>query len=429
MSFGPVAGDKSAGNSDLHAESIVRGDCPIVLRRIDGPEASELFVHCRPPTGMTEGAAQAEAVYSEICDVLAAEGASFGSVVSETVFLRNLRTSVASVREARDRVLAACAGASHRPATTEIEQPPLDERAWLEVSVQAVLPNESPPRFEPIDARPVCGCAECDRAQGLRIHIGEEVRFHAGGLCGPGDTAYEQTLGMFALAEDLLRRAGMEFSDVVRTWIHLREIDRDYGDLNRARRAFFAARGIDPVPASTGIGGGPVSEAHDLCLSLYAVKAGRPAIRTVMTSPTLNEAMQYGADFVRGMKVVETNKVALHVSGTASIDEDGRTAHPDDFEAQADRMLVNVAALLKKQGANFGDVVSAITYLKNPADAGRLRKKLQEAGFEGFPNALVVAPICRPDLLCETEALAVLPKSAPPHRTAARDVRGGALAR
>ena len=30
---------------------------------------------------------------------------------------------------------------THRPATTEIEQPPLDERACLEVSVQAVLPN------------------------------------------------------------------------------------------------------------------------------------------------------------------------------------------------------------------------------------------------------------------------------------------------
>ena len=64
---------------------------------------------------------------------------------------------------------------------------------------------------------------------------------------------------MFGLAEDLLRQAGMEFRDVVRTWIHLRDIDRDYADLNRARREFFAARGIDPVPASTGIGGGPVS--------------------------------------------------------------------------------------------------------------------------------------------------------------------------
>ena len=65
---------------------------------------------------------------------------------------------------------------------------------------------------------------------------------------------------MFGVAEDLLQRAGLEFRDVVRTWIHLRDIDRDYADLNRARRAFFAARGIDPAPASTGIGGGPVPE-------------------------------------------------------------------------------------------------------------------------------------------------------------------------
>jgi hypothetical protein len=58
-------------------------------------------------------------------------------------------------------------------------------------------------------------------------------------------------------------------------------------------------------------------------------------------------------------------------------------------------------------------VVSAITYLKRPSDAVRLRAKLHEAGFDGFPNALVVAPVCRPDLLCETEALAVLPGPRP----------------
>jgi enamine deaminase RidA (YjgF/YER057c/UK114 family) len=294
------------------------------------------------------------------------------------------------------------------PATTEIEQPPLNERACLEVMVQAVIPNELPARFEPIETRAACSCAECARAHGLRVHVGDEAKFHAAALCGPGQTAYEQTLGMFGLAEDLLRQAGMEFSDVVRTWIHMRDIDRDYADLNRARRAFFGARGIDPVPASTGIGGGPVAEGHHLCLSVYAVKSGRPAARIVMTSPTLNEAAQYGADFVRGMKVVETNKVALHVSGTASIDEHGDTVHIGDFDAQADRMLVNIAALLEGQGASFGDVVSAITYLKHPSDAGRLREKLRAAGFEGFPHALVAAPICRSDLLCETEALAVL---------------------
>jgi enamine deaminase RidA (YjgF/YER057c/UK114 family) len=75
-------------------------------------------------------------------------------------------------------------------------------------------------------------------------------------------------------------------------------------------------------------------------------------------------------------------------------------------------MLVNVAALLDGQGASFEDVVSAITYLKNPEDAPRLRQKLREAGYDGFPNVLVVAPVCRPELLCETEALAVLPVTA-----------------
>jgi len=103
--------------------------------------------------------------------------------------------------------------------------------------------------------------------------------------------------------------------------------------------------------------------------------------------------------------------VALHISGTASIDEAGRTAHVGDFEAQADRMLVNVAALLERQGASFSDVVSAITYLKHPEDAQRLRQKFHEAGYEGFPNVLVAAEVCRPELLCETEAFAVLPRN------------------
>jgi enamine deaminase RidA (YjgF/YER057c/UK114 family) len=73
---------------------------------------------------------------------------------------------------------------------------------------------------------------------------------------------------------------------------------------------------------------------------------------------------------------------------------------------------VNIAALLERQGAGFADVVNAITYVKHPADAGRVREELLRAGFQGFPHAMVAATICRPDLLCETEVLAVLPGSA-----------------
>ena len=395
------------------AETIETRGCRVVLRRVEGSEARELFFLCQPPAQAADAGQQAESAYRAILGVLEAEGGSFESVVSETLFLRSLRAGLEPVRAGRRRVLEACEAPSHRPATTEIEQPPLNERACLEVAVQAVLPNGPRLRVDTFEARPVCGCAECARSLGLRIHVGEEARLYAGGLYGPGEDAYAQTLAMFGVAEDLLQQAGMEFRDVVRTWIHLREMDRDYADLNRARREFFEARGIDPAPASTGIGGGPVPEQHDLCLGVYAVQAAPPPVRTVMTAPTLNEAPLYGADFVRGMRVLETNKVALHVSGTASIDEAGRTANPGDFEAQADRMLVNVAALLEGQGADFGDVVSAVTYLKRPADAQRLREKLHEAGFEGFPNVLVAAPICRPELLCETEALAVLPRAVP----------------
>jgi enamine deaminase RidA (YjgF/YER057c/UK114 family) len=402
------------------ADTVTAHGCSIVLRRVAGPDAAELFLHCQPPSGLDDPARQAEATYRAICEVLEAEGGSWQSVVSEMVFVRDLPANIDTVRASRLRALAGSGDAAHRPATLEIEQPPLDERARLEVLVHAVLPGESPPQFEVVEVQAACSCAECQRAHGLRVQVGEETRFHAAALYGPGDDAYQQTLGMFGLAEQLLQRAGLEFRDVVRTWIHLREMDRDYARFNRARREFFEARGIDPVPASTGIGGGPVPAGHDLCLGVYAVKAARPVARTVMSSPTLNEAMQYGADFVRGMRVVEANKVALHVSGTASIDEQGRTVHVGDVDAQAERMLLNIAALLDGQGAGFGDVVSAITYLKHPADESRLREKLHAAGFHGFPHAMVTAPICRPELLCETEALAVLPAAVPAKLAAER---------
>lgn len=398
-------------SSPSPAETIQTGGCSVVLRRVEGPEATELFLLGQPPAGAADAARQAEAIYRAIVDVLGAQGGGWESIVSETLFLRSLRSDLEAVRAARERALSACGGPPFRPATTEVEQPPLDAGACLEVSVQAVLPSGPPLRVDTIETAPSCGCAECARSHARRIQLGDEIRLHAGSLYGGGQDAYEQTLALFGGAEELLRRAGMAFRDVVRTWIHLRDIDRDYADLNRARREFFAARGIDPAPASTGIGGGPAPEEHDLSLALYAVQATRSPRRTVMTAPTLNEAPEYGSDFVRGLRVVEANKVALHVSGTASIDEAGRTAHPGDFDAQVDRMLVNVAALLEGQGASFGDVVSAVTYVKRPEGAERLRERLRAAGFDGFPNALVAAPICRPDLLCETEVLAVVPRS------------------
>ncbi|MGB5324981.1 MAG: Rid family hydrolase [Pseudomonadales bacterium] len=407
------------------AETIEHHGCPIVLHRLVGPEASELFFTCKPPAGRAGASEQAEAVYQAVRDLLRERGATPANIVSETVFLREQQVNIDAVRAARQRVFAnntnAAAGsavntsshsATHHASITEIEQAPLDAQAWLEISVQAVLPlkNTAGNALQITTASPACACTECARSQGLLVHMGHESRLYSGALYGPGNNAYEQTQAMFAFAEQMLEQANMGFGDVVRTWIYLREMERDYASLNRARREFFNQRNIHPPPASTGIGAGLVPDNHDLCLVVYAVKGTPSPQRTLMTTPTLNEAPSYGADFSRGMRVAESNRDALFVSGTASLDETGKSVNINDLEAQAARMVLNVTELLKAQGAGFGDIVSAVTYLKHAQDADRLTGKLQEQGFTGFANTMVEAPVCRPELLCECEVLAILPR-------------------
>ena len=389
-------------------EIITSLGCSLVLRLLKGPEALELFLSCQPGSG-SETSDQATAAWKAILELLQSKGGSYSNVVTETTFLGDC-SDIEHIRAARARVLSEMADPAHRPARTEIGQPPLNEGADLEVLVHAIIPNEPDLQLEAFEAVTNCSCSECARSHGLLVRQGGENRLYAGGLYGAGENAYEQTAAMFEVAEKLLHQAGMEFTDVMRTWIYFPEMERDYADFNRARRDFFETRGIDPIPASTGIGAGLIPPKHNVCLGIYAVKSDLPTRRVVMTTPTLNEAPEYGSDFSRGMRVEEANKTSLLVSGTASIDETGETVHVDDLDAQVDRMLVNVDALLKAQGAIFADVVYAITYLKHPEHAQRLREKFRDAGYEGFPNVLVEAPVCRPELLCETELLAILPR-------------------
>lgn len=389
-------------------EDIRSHGCVLTLRQFEGPEAAELFFSCRPPAG-ADSRLQATAACTAILDVLQGKGATYADVVTETCFLRDLSTDLAALRDARQRVLIGAGELTQPPAIMEVVQPPLNSQHALEILVHAVVPFRAPVQKETHSAETACGCPECAELHASLVRIGSESRLCAGNILGAGATAFEQTTNMFELAESLLRHAGMAFSDVMRTWIYFPEMERDYAAFNKARRQFFESRCVDPVPASTGIGAGLIAPEHQLCLGIYAVKSDPPTQRTVMTTPTLNEAPEYGSDFSRGMRVQEANKVSLLVSGTASLDETGETVCVGDLEGQARRMLLNVEALLQAQGAGFSDVVSAITYVKYPQDAPKLQAIFQDAGYVGFPNVLVAAEVCRPELLCETELLAVLP--------------------
>jgi enamine deaminase RidA (YjgF/YER057c/UK114 family) len=157
------------------------------------------------------------------------------------------------------------------------------------------------------------------------------------------------------------------------------------------------------------IEGCPCPARHKVSMSFHAFRPENGEAPRPMTTPTLNEARTYGSDFSRGMRLAERNKVSLHVSGTASVDELGRTAHPGNLDAQVDRMLLNVSVLLERDGATFGDVVTAITYLQSASMAPRYFEILEERGLNGFPHAVVEARVCRPDLLCEMEVQAAVP--------------------
>jgi enamine deaminase RidA (YjgF/YER057c/UK114 family) len=372
--------------------------------------AEELFVLCRPGVGVADLARQAEAVYEAMLDALAVERFGRDTVVSETVFLRRIREDFETARCARSRVLGGAGRGARGPAATFIGQPPLSDDAYLELSAVAVRPRPGRSSSHDVSRTLACRCAACSPGVRARVvRLGDEAHLHAGNIYGSGRDAFEEALDMFRVAEGLLADAGMGFGNVIRTWIHLRDIRRDYDVLNRARRAFFQHCRLERRPASTGIQGIPLPDAHDFSLSLYALTSPRPLDVRVMSAPSLSEAWSYGSDFSRGLRLADANKVALHVSGTASIDDAGRTVHAGNFEAQVDRMLDNIESLLAQQGATFGKLASGVTYLKTPSDAPVLRSRFRQRGFDGFPCALVQAPLCRPDLLCETEAVAILP--------------------
>lgn len=381
------------------------------LRCVAGPLSREIYAVCRPDPSESEAVGpQVEQVYHSLRQVLQEQCGTLKHVVREVVHFRNIREAMKPFLESRERVVGDVRGLPYfRPASTFVEQPPLGLGLQLEVAFHVVIPHLREAGIRNVPPRPPCRCGRCSPSSLRLTRSGGHLHLRAGNVHGCPGNAYQEAYGMYQAAEDLLKEAGMSFRHVVRTWIYLRRMQRDYSDFNLARRDFYRHAGVTLLPASTGIEGACLAPDHNFLLSLHAIRTpGAPEV-SAMTTPTLNEAAAYGSDFSRGLRVADGNKVTLWISGTASVDERGRTAHSGDLPGQLDRMLVNITTLLGGQRASFADVVSLTTYLKDPAKAAYAREALHSRGLDDIPNALVQAAVCRDDLLCEMEAVAVLP--------------------
>jgi enamine deaminase RidA (YjgF/YER057c/UK114 family) len=134
----------------------------------------------------------------------------------------------------------------------------------------------------------------------------------------------------------------------------------------------------------------------------------------------LNEAYEYSkpSSFSRGLRLEFGNIVVLLISGTASIDEYGKTVHVGDFRAQLKRTYHNITGLLEAEGASWKDIVRTTCYLRDierdyEAFNEERTQFFAEQGLDPLPASTgIQAILCRSDLLIEIEAIAVFKKPA-----------------
>lgn len=138
--------------------------------------------------------------------------------------------------------------------------------------------------------------------------------------------------------------------------------------------------------------------------------------RPIRAPHTLNEAYDYDkpVPFSRGTRVDVRGITYLYISGTASVNEEGKSVHRGDLAAQADRMFRNVTELLKAEGATWHDVVRTTFYVKHMDEHYHELAKIRmdffrEQGIGEYPaSTCIEATLCRPELLVEMEAIAMM---------------------
>jgi enamine deaminase RidA (YjgF/YER057c/UK114 family) len=145
--------------------------------------------------------------------------------------------------------------------------------------------------------------------------------------------------------------------------------------------------------------------------------------RLAVAAPhVLNEAYDYArpSSFSRGIRFDPALASLLLISGTASVDEAGLTAHAGDFRAQLWRTYRNITALLAAGSATWHDVVRTTCYLRDIERDYRDFNEVRTAffgwlGLDPLPASTgIQARLCREDLLVEIEAMAVVPAGRPP---------------
>ncbi|MDR3227818.1 MAG: hypothetical protein LBT53_00120 [Puniceicoccales bacterium] len=236
----------------------------------------------------------------------------------------------------------------------------------------------------------------------------EKARYLLLGALTPEDvsaTPDAQSAALWRRLKSLLESRGFALTDVVRTWFFNNHILDWYDGFNRERTAFFNENNIfgTLVPASTGVGASNAAGAG-LSLDALAVSplAGGVHVEAV-ASPLQCPANDYRSAFSRAVEISGDGGRHLSVSGTASIEPEGATAHKDNLDAQITLSLQVVAAILSSRGFTWCDVSRAILYFPDISWMSHFEACRAALGLPLLPAIFAHCDICRDDLLFEIE--------------------------
>ncbi len=356
------------------------------------------------PTDITQ------AVYQKISEIL---NQSDLQIVHERIFGSN--SLYVEIMQKRKDVLRKN-GVPEELPVTYIQGQPVWGEGLAGVQIRAIRSNNAKDKVWTIYDQDVpCGRGwNRNGATFLMLH-----NIHGLNKDQAGENAREdQASRMFDWANRVLEKQGAGFQNVVRTWIYLSDILDWYKEFNIARNKQFhnfhllgdSEENFETekiyLPASTGIeGDNPLGAAGVMDVLAVLPKKSNSLQIQPQSGVKQKSPYRYGSAFSRSISIKEKDLTYIMLSGTAAIDDHGKSLYPGDARAQIKKTIDVVEALIAKEGGKLRDICEATAFLKRAEDIPIYNEVISEYGLESMPAICVVADICRDELLFELDAM------------------------
>jgi len=253
-----------------------------------------------------------------------------------------------------------------------------------------------------------------------------------------GNGIYNQSSNCFNAIEDILKENGLTFSDIHRQWSYIGQINdftamngkefENYQQFNISRARYYSkCDWKNGFPAATGIGANIAG-----CTIEFTASPFYPSTIVIpLHNPKQQDAHQYSEKyqpeemtlfqnnnhentpkFERGKIVINNNSMDVYISGTAAIL--GEDSINQTITEQTEITLQNIKALysienLLNHGLEIDGLLPEFSHLRvyiKKSDDYLIVKDICNKFYPGIPLLIVVADVCRKELLVEIEAYA-----------------------